>query len=56
MIKYKKGNISKLDDILLRPPKSKISNLGTLMHMDPFSYDAYRETYSKDEDLKEELN
>ena len=53
MIKYKKGSTNKLPDILSRPPTSNIIDLATLMHMDPFTHDAYREAYSKDEDFKE---
>jgi hypothetical protein len=50
VIKYKKGNINKLEDMLSRPPTSKIKTLGTMMHMDPFTHDVYRETYIGDED------
>jgi hypothetical protein len=27
--------------------------LGTLMHMDPFTHDAYKDTYTEDDDFKE---
>jgi hypothetical protein len=30
-----------------RPPTSNITNLGTLMHMDPFTHDVYKEEYTK---------
>eukprot|EP00253_Pinus_taeda_P004842 PITA_04842 len=53
VIKYKKGNINKFANMLSRPPTSMIIALGTLMHMDPFTHDAYRETYSEDEDFTE---
>jgi hypothetical protein len=53
VIKYKKGNTNRLEDMLSRPPTSKIISLGTLMHMDPFTHDAYREAYIEDEDFKE---
>lgn len=53
MIKYKKGSTNKLVDMLSRPPTSKIIALGTLVHMEPFTHDAYREACSKDEDFKE---
>ncbi len=43
VIKYKKGNTNKLVDMLSRPPTLNITNLGTLMHMDLFTHDAYRE-------------
>jgi hypothetical protein len=39
--------------MLSRPPTSNITALGTLMHMDPFTHDAYIEAYTKDEDFKE---
>jgi hypothetical protein len=42
-----------LEDILSRPPTSKITYLGTLMHMDPFTHDAYIEAYKENEDFKE---
>jgi len=53
VIKYKKGNTKNLADILSRPPTLNITALGPLMHMDPFTHDAYREAYSKDEDFKD---
>jgi hypothetical protein len=53
VIKYKKGSTNKLADMLSRPPTSKITALGTLMHMDPFTHDAYKEAYTEDEDFKE---
>jgi hypothetical protein len=53
IIKYKKGNTNKLENMLSRPPTSKITTLGTLMHMEPFTHDAYKEAYTKDEDFKE---
>jgi hypothetical protein len=53
VIKYKKGNTNKLENMLSRPPTSKITSLGTLMHMEPFTHDAYKEAYIEDEDFKE---
>jgi hypothetical protein len=53
IIKYKKGSTNKLVDMLSRPPTSKITTLGTLMHMEPFTHDAYKEAYIEDEDFKE---
>jgi hypothetical protein len=53
IIKYKKGVIDKLENILVRPPTSEITTLGTLMHMEPFTHDAYKEAYIEDEDFKE---
>ena len=44
---------NKLVDILPRPPKSNITALGTLMHMDPFTCDAYKYAYEECEDFKE---
>lgn len=52
-MKYKKGNTKKLVYILSRPPKSNIIDLGTIIRMEPFTHDAYREVYTKDEDFKE---
>ena len=53
VIKYKNGNINKLEDMLSRPLTSNITTLGTLMHMEPFTHDAYKEAYIEDEDSKE---
>jgi len=53
VIKYKKGSTNNLDDILSRPPTLKITALGTLMDMEPFTHDAYREAYLEDEGFKE---
>jgi len=39
--------------MLSRPPKSNITTLGALMHIEPFNHDAYIEAYSEDEDFKE---
>jgi hypothetical protein len=39
--------------MLSRPPTTKITTLGTLMHMDPFIHDPYKEEYIEDEDIKE---
>jgi hypothetical protein len=49
VIKYNKGGTNKFIGMLSRPPTSKIRNLGTLIHMQPFIHDAYTE----DEDFKE---
>ena len=53
MIKYNKGSTNNLADMISRPPKSNIIALGTLMHMEPFTHDVYKEAYSEDEDFKE---
>ena len=53
VIKYKKGSTNKLEDMLSQPPTSNITALGTLMHMEPFTHDAYKEAYTKDEEFKE---
>jgi hypothetical protein len=53
VIKYKKGTTNKLVGVLSRPPTSKITALETMMHMDPFTHDAYKEAYIEDEDFKE---
>ena len=53
VIKYKKRSTNKLANMLSRSPTSKITSLGTLMHIEPFNHDAYREAYSDDEYFKE---
>jgi hypothetical protein len=53
VIKYKKVSTNKLADMLSWPATSKITALGTLMHMEPFTHDAYKEAYTEDEDFKE---
>jgi len=47
------GMNNKLAYMISRPCISKITIFGTLMHMEPFTHDAYREAYSEDEDVKE---
>ena len=42
-----------VDILSTRSPTSKITTLGTMMHMDPFTHDAYIEAYIEDEDSKE---
>ena len=39
--------------MLSRHLTTKIKNLGTLIHMEPFTHDAYKEEYTEDEDFKE---
>jgi hypothetical protein len=39
--------------MLSMPPTSNIIALGTLMHMEHFTHDAYKEAYTKDEYFKE---
>jgi hypothetical protein len=39
--------------MLSSPPTFKITYLGTLMHMDPFTHDAYKESYMEEENFKE---
>jgi len=46
VIECKKESTNKLTDMLSRPPTSKITTLGTLMHVDPFTYDAYKVAYT----------
>jgi hypothetical protein len=53
VIKYKKGSTIKLADIFSHPTTSNITHLQTLMHMDPFTHDAYKEAYIEDKDFKE---
>jgi len=47
------GSTNKLEDMISRPPTSKITALGTLLHLEPFTHYAYREAYSEYEDFKE---
>jgi hypothetical protein len=53
VIKYKKGRTNKLEDMLSQLTISNITTLGTLMHMKPFTNDAYKEAYIEHEDFKE---
>jgi hypothetical protein len=53
VIKYKKGSTNKFENMLSILATSKITSLGTLMHMEPFTHDAYREAYIEDGDFKE---
>jgi hypothetical protein len=39
--------------MISRPPTSKITYFGTLVHMDPFTHDAKKESYKEDEEFKE---
>jgi hypothetical protein len=39
--------------MLTQTPTSNITFLGNLMHMEPFTHDAYKEAYIEDEDFKE---
>jgi hypothetical protein len=39
--------------ILSRPPITKITYLGTLMHKEPFTYEAYKEAYTEEGDINE---
>ena len=52
-MKYKKGITNKLDDMLSIPSTSNITTLETLMNMEPFTHDAYKEAYSKEEESEE---
>jgi hypothetical protein len=42
-----------LENMISKPPTSKITTLGTLMHMDTFTHDAYKEAYTKYEYFKD---
>jgi hypothetical protein len=53
IIKYKNGNINKLEDMLSRPPTTKITNFSNFIHMHPFTHDADKDEYIEDEDFKE---
>jgi hypothetical protein len=43
----------KLVNMLPRSPTPKITALGAIVHMEPFTYEAYKEEYAKDRDFKE---
>jgi hypothetical protein len=53
IIKYKKGNTNKLEDMISRKPTSNIAYLGILMDTESFTHDAYIWEYIEDEDFKE---
>ena len=53
IIKYKKGITNKLEYMLARTPITKITTLDTLMHMDPFTHDAYKDEYIEYENFNE---
>jgi hypothetical protein len=53
VINYKNGSTNSLVDMLSSIPTSKITTLGNLMHMEPFTRDPYREEYIEDEEFKE---
>ena len=53
IIKSKKENTKKLEYMFSRPFTTNITNLCTLMHMDPFTHDAYKELYIEYEGFKE---
>jgi hypothetical protein len=52
VIKYKKGKTNKLANFISRPPSPKITTLRTIMHMDPFIHESYKEEYVEDEEFK----
>ena len=39
-----------------RPPTTKIINLGTVIHMEHFTHDTYKDEYIEDEEFKEVFN
>jgi hypothetical protein len=41
--------------MLSRKLTSRITSLGTLMHMEPFTHDTYKKEYIDDEEFKELL-
>jgi hypothetical protein len=53
VIKYNKGSINNLVYMISQPPTSNIIHFITMMHMDPFAHDEYKEAYTKYEDFKE---
>jgi hypothetical protein len=53
VITYKKSSTNKLTYILSRPPTNNIIDFETLIHMDPFTHDEYKEAYIEYENFKE---
>jgi hypothetical protein len=53
LIKYKKGMTNKVADMLSRPPMNKISVVGTIMQLEPFTHEVYEEEYVSDVDFGE---
>ena len=53
IIKYEQGSTNKMEDMLLRPPRYKTKAMGTLMHINPFTHDAYKEACIEYQDFKE---
>lgn len=51
-IKYKKVNSGKLSNMLSNPSTSKTIVVGTLVHMDPFKHDVYKDVYIEYGDFK----
>ena len=45
LIKYKKGVVNNLTDMLSRPPLEKIAAVGIIMHLEPFTHDLMSEDY-----------
>ena len=45
VIKYKKGKTNNLETMLSSPLASNIKSLGTLINIDHFTHDAYKEAY-----------
>jgi len=52
IIKYGKGIVNKFADFLSRIETPKITTFHTLMHLDPFTHDTYKDEYIEDEDFK----
>lgn len=53
LIKYKKGMTNKVADMLSRPPMNKISVVGTIMQLEPFTHEVDEEEYVSDVDFGE---
>jgi len=52
-MKYNKGITNKLENMLSRSLTSNSKTLGTLVHIEPFIHNAYKEAYTEDVDFKE---
>jgi hypothetical protein len=53
MIKYKKGAMNRLADILSRLLLKKITVDGMIMQLEPFTHELLSEDYEGDEDFRE---
>jgi hypothetical protein len=52
LIKYKKGVMNRLANMLSRPPLKKIATIGMIMQLEPFTHELLSEYYEGDEDFR----